>query len=492
MLAGYSEARDLWAQYRRLVDRIRAQMPEFLRPGDALTEAVRRLEPTERLAYLCTTPRGAALLLLSGDESGAPDAESLWDEHLTTAEVLQQVLNLQMALGNLEVAGALFALVETGGLAVDLRDAQGLPSRLTLNLQPGGRDKTFEACLSALGKKGGVLARVAARCHERSVRRLVLVPCGLTGLLPLYAADMSREVTEDAGFDLAARALQDVVQVTYVPSGGVWAACRDRARRHISDDRTALVVGNPLPQPNAVSLPFAELEAQKVASLLREQGYGQVTLLVGEQATDERVRSILASRAHTLTHAHFACHGVADVISPQASALLLARGHTLTVGDLFESGADPFRHLRLAVLSACETGLPGAELPDEVIGLPAGWLQAGAAGVVASLWPVNDNATRALMQTFYELHLRDGLAPPDALWHAQRWLRGVPTWRAEQEAAGAQRGATGPDAEDVLRELAATRTGAEADQEGDRTMAASNRMAQCKPAHWAAFAYYGA
>ena len=39
----------------------------------------------------------------------------------------------------------------------------------------------------------------------------------------------------------------------------------------------------------------------------------------------------------------------------------------------------------MAVLSACETGLISAELPNEVISMPAALLQAGFAGVVASL-----------------------------------------------------------------------------------------------------------
>jgi hypothetical protein len=43
---------------------------------------------------------------------------------------------------------------------------------------------------------------------------------------------------------------------------------------------------------------------------------------------------------------------------------------------------------RLAALSACETSRPGTALPDEVVFLPTGLLQAGVASVVASLWVV--------------------------------------------------------------------------------------------------------
>ena len=42
---------------------------------------------------------------------------------------------------------------------------------------------------------------------------------------------------------------------------------------------------------------------------------------------------------------------------------------------------------------------------DEVVGLAASFLQAGAAGVIASLWPVYDHATFLLMCRFLQLWL---------------------------------------------------------------------------------------
>src|SRR5437868_15535210 len=47
----------------------------------------------------------------------------------------------------------------------------------------------------------------------------------------------------------------------------------------------------------------------------------------------------------------------------------------------------------------------------------------GAAGVLGTLWPVDDRATALLIAKFYELHLGQGLAPPAALKRAQAWLR---------------------------------------------------------------------
>ncbi len=83
---------------------------------------------------------------------------------------------------------------------------------------------------------------------------------------------------------------------------------------------------------------------------------------------------------------------------------------------------------RLVVASACQSGHYDTALsPDEFLGLPGGFLQAGAACVVASLWKVDDVATAVLMMRFYEL-LDPGpnSAPQDpaaALRVARLWMR---------------------------------------------------------------------
>jgi len=121
---------------------------------------------------------------------------------------------------------------------------------------------------------------------------------------------------------------------------------------------------------------------------------------------------------------HFACHGSNDWNAPLESALWMY-GHPkplpLTVRDLLEQ--EEGTQARLAFLSACETGLVGAALPDEVVGLAAGFLQAGAAGVVSTLWAVNDKSTYLLAKRFYAHWKGDGMEPADALAAAQRWLR---------------------------------------------------------------------
>ena len=100
----------------------------------------------------------------------------------------------------------------------------------------------------------------------------------------------------------------------------------------------------------------------------------------------------------------------------------------LAVADL------DLRKVELVVLSACETGLGQEAGGEGILGLQRAFQVAGAKSVVASLWSVDDEATRKLMERFYENHWQKKMSKADALRQAQlSMLRGELVRGAEVE-----------------------------------------------------------
>ena len=79
-------------------------------------------------------------------------------------------------------------------------------------------------------------------------------------------------------------------------------------------------------------------------------------------------------------------------------------------------------HVRLATLSACETGLGQTAGTEGLLGLQRAFQTAGAKTVVASLWKVPDKATQVLMSRFYNNLWNKRMSKIESLRDAQRWL----------------------------------------------------------------------
>lgn len=148
---------------------------------------------------------------------------------------------------------------------------------------------------------------------------------------------------------------------------------------------------------------------------------------------DANRKSVLNGLVSSYRVVHFATHGIIDTRNPEMSGLVLSlfnqRGKAqdgyLRLGDIYKLklSAD------LVVLSSCESAL-GKELESEgIIGLPRGFLYAGAKRVISSLWKVDDQATKELMTLFYT-GLHAGKNPAAALRSAQSTLANDPHWKS--------------------------------------------------------------
>ncbi len=159
---------------------------------------------------------------------------------------------------------------------------------------------------------------------------------------------------------------------------------------------------------------------------------------VAPKATSFKATDFKASRATAFSpdlkqyrFIHFATHGFLDSERPGLSALALSmvdeQGNPqegfLRAHELYNFKLPA----ELVVLSACQTGL-GKEVKGEgLMGLTRGFMYAGAARVIVSLWSVNDKATAELMTKLYQNMLQKGERPAAALRIAQ-----VAMWQQKQ------------------------------------------------------------
>ena len=374
--------------------------PDVSRLADATREALLRAqeEYTELRAELAErAPRHAALL--------SPKAARWRDvaARLAPNEALIEYL--------VSDSGCVaFVVVRDTMAAVDLGTARRLLVRLvefargTLEQRGSPRtDSLWRAPLRRLHQH--LIAPIEATGLLDEVTALVIVPHAELHYLPFAAL---------VGGD--GRLLIERYQPTVTPSASVWLALGERPRDPPSAGILAVA-----PRPDA--LPASQRE---VAAIARRVGTA-ARVMTGAAASEEAFRRDASS--HRVLH--LATYGVLNKHNPLFSFVELAPGGEhdgrLEVHEVFglRLTAD------LVVLSACQTGLGSGTLTDvpagdDWVGLTRAFLHAGAKRVVATLWPVDDWATAALMERFYE-RMAAGEGPASALVNAQRAVRSTPT-----------------------------------------------------------------
>jgi CHAT domain-containing protein len=227
--------------------------------------------------------------------------------------------------------------------------------------------------------------------------RLILIPHRFLHLFPLHALPLNGEVLLDR-FKRG---------VSYAPSCQLLQL---NQKQTIPEFNHFFAIQNP-----TNDLPYTNVEVETICSFFNSN-----QVLVKQKATKAAFEANLGLPLVYCNH--FYCHGKFNVESPLESALTLANNECLTLGEIFELNLN---QCYLVLLSACETGLTDfTSISDEYIGLPSGFLYAGAANIVSSLWTVNDLSTAFLMIKFYQ-NLQAVHSVAVALNQAQIWLRDI-------------------------------------------------------------------
>jgi CHAT domain-containing protein/tetratricopeptide (TPR) repeat protein len=376
-----------WRELNEAVESIR-RIPgheDFLSKPE-FSRIARSVGPHSSLVYLMTVPAGSLALVVTPD--AAAPVQAVWADSLTSASLDELLVKRGPNVGH---PGYLSALD-------------------SLSITPQFLEHSLSEILPFLGAH--LMGPVAACLRRPGITAATLFPGGVLHLLPLHAAAYLADGQERCFFE--------EVDVSYAPSIRALEVAQAATEALAKRTPSLIGVGNPLPHSHP--LPYARAELEKVAACFASSERHK---LVGEQATVDAFLTLSGA-----THVHLACHGAFRPHQPLDSQLQFAGGVPLTLRQILDENC--FRGVRLVTLSACETGISDfARVPDEALGMPAGLLRAGAAGVVASLWAISDLSTMLLMERFY----RELLTPQPAafaLRRAQCWLRDL---SADQLAA---------------------------------------------------------
>jgi len=278
---------------------------------------------------------------------------------------------------------------------------------------------------------------------------LLVVSDGMLQYIPFAALPLPTSSDQSPGERLINRQ-----RVVSLPSASTLAVLRDELRDRPPPPKTLAILAHPVfrrddPRLARVrradraadtwsleELPWSEDEARAIAGMVPDPR--QKLLALGFDAS---VGTVLQGRLGDFRYVHFATHGFLDNMRPQMSSLALSRfdreGRALEIHDLrlqdiynLQLNAD------LVVLSACQTAL-GKEVRGEgLMGLTRGFMYAGSARVLASLWSVEDRATSKLMEKFYRHLLGERLPPAEALRRAQLDLASTRRWSKPYYWAG--------------------------------------------------------
>ena len=299
-----------------------------------------------------------------------------------------------------------------------------------------------------------VLRPVADRLHRK---RLLIVADGALQYVPFQALTVPAKPGEESPPLLLDH------EVINEPSASVLVLVADDATQRLVAPNSVMVYADPVFEardPRVKARSAADLQARaadkdkQLQEVLRDVGFAEGSSIPALPASREEAHAIIsvapwrsgrealnfdANRASInetdlsqYRIVHFATHGFVDYQHPELSGLVLSmvdengnpQDGFLRMHDIYNLKLP----VDLVVLSACNTGL-GKEIKGEgLIGLTRGFMYAGARGVVASLWKVDDDATAELMKHFYAGMFQKGLTPAAALRDAQLSLRAQKRW----------------------------------------------------------------
>jgi CHAT domain-containing protein len=206
---------------------------------------------------------------------------------------------------------------------------------------------------------------------------------------------------------------------------------REASQRPPNDENLQAVLRQVIIEENKIvleRLPFSREEAMAILAIAPPQ---ESLGLLNFQANKQTISD---AGLHQYRIIHFATHGLLNSNHPALSKIVLSlvdqdgksQDGLLQLHEIYRLKLPA----ELIVLSACQTALGKAIKGEGLVGLTRGFMYAGAARVVASLWNVNDAATAELMSHFYKYMLKEKQRPAEALRNAQLKMLQHRNWKS--------------------------------------------------------------
>jgi CHAT domain-containing protein/Tfp pilus assembly protein PilF len=384
--------RDLGEQIQTLRRAVQKEysVPQNERRGDALQSFSSELAGAER-DYEA---------LLDSSDISATGSTPTRNANLPSLPQIQHLLPANTALIEYVVGRQMISIFlvtpsSVVGIPVEIK-AVSLSSRTEL-LRGLISQRRPEWIDPARGLRKVLLDPIRNDGHLSSIHQLLIVPDGVLNYVPFAALPVGVN-----------RFLGDEFTIAYLPAAA--ALARDRGTR---GGTTLLAMA-----PSGAKLPNAPNEVREIGRIFGSSS----RVVVGKAAT----KTLFNQIASDYDYLHLATHGSLNRNAPSLSAIELEPDKESDGRlELYEIAGMKL-HARLITLSACETALgkgyftetPGG---DEFVGMTRAFLSAGGQNVLASLWAVNDESTRALMIRFYRHLLTTNGA--EALAKAQQELR---------------------------------------------------------------------
>lgn len=357
-----------------------------MKPGQARQEMQKRERHIERLLEQLQLRLAGDLVSRSRPQWTDSIVTSLWPKIERTAMMLEYYLTEQDLY--------IFQISRDGVDVHCVKDAvprlERLLSLWRVNLDlaaqaSGAKDRVHafaglqENSLGLLQRLYDLLLKPVSGALS-TCEHLTIVPYGMLHYLPFHCL-----------FD-GVQFVVERLDVSYLPAAALMDICHQRGQR-IEAIRVPLKKSLVMGLSDGGRLAYAVQEAEAVAKQLG------APCILNQAATTTLLREAGAQSPIV----HIAAHGLFRLDAPNFSHIKLADRQLSTI-EVFNLDLSS---CSLVTLSACETGRAIVGGVDEVIGLGRGFLYAGAASILPTLWKVDDASSAELMEMFYQALLSD-------------------------------------------------------------------------------------